>query len=83
MYEISKQARDNIKRIVGIDVNTIKKMSFDEQENWVKNRCSAKNITFSRKKRKSIIGRGNPLLARRKFRTMEDLDKKSKKYIGI
>lgn len=82
MYRISSIAQKNIENIVGLGVDEIKNMSFDEQETWIAKRAKSK-IGFSKKRRIGIIGRGNPLLARRKIRTMEDLDKKSKKYIGI
>ena len=49
---------------------------------WIEKRIG-KKLTFSSKTKKGIAGRGNPLLSRRKIRTLEDLDKKSKKYIGI
>lgn len=42
-----------------------------------------KKDLFFKKLKRGIAGRGNPLLARKKICTTEDLDKKSKKYIGI
>ncbi|MDY6329441.1 MAG: hypothetical protein SPL51_08145 [Lachnospiraceae bacterium] len=82
MYTISDEAQKNIKSIVGLGIQDIKNMSFDEQEMWIAKRVKNR-VIFSTKRKKGIIGRGNALLARRKIRTFEDLDKKSRKYIGI
>lgn len=82
MYTMSNMAKQNIERVIGLSLDKIKAMSIDEEQKWVERR-RRERLIFSKKRRKGIIGRGNPLLARRKIRTMEDLDKKSKKYIGI
>lgn len=58
------------------------KLSADEQQEWVEKRADRK-LKYKRERKKGIMGRGNPLLARRKFRTLEDLDKKSKELYGL
>ena len=83
MYRISGMAQTNIKRILGASIAQIKEMSYEEQEKLTHGKVKGAKITFSKKKRKGRIGRGNPLLARRKIRTKEDLEKKEKKYIGV
>lgn len=82
MYVISKVARENNERIIGLPYDRLTKMSAIEEKNWIEKRIG-KKLTFSRKMKKGIAGRGNPLLSRRKIRTLEDLDRRSKKYIGI
>lgn len=57
-------------------------MSADEERQWVEKK-TGKKLSYSKENRHGIIGRGNPLLARKKIRTIEDLDKKSKKLFGI
>ena len=76
MYVLSETARKNNERIIGLTCDKLAKMSAIEKR-------IGKKLTFSSKTKKGIAGRGNPLLSRRKIRTLEDLDKKSKKYIGI
>lgn len=82
MYTISDTAKSNIERAVGLSIDKIKTMSSIDERRWVEKRTKSK-LTFSKNTKRSVTGRGNPLLSRRKFRTLEDLDKKSKKYIGI
>lgn len=82
MYRISEAAKLNLERIIGLSVEKINHMSFEEQQQWVEKRAKSK-LKYSKKRRRGIVGRGNPLLARRKIRTLEDLSKKSKKYIGM
>lgn len=57
-------------------------MDTKEERSWIEKRNNSK-LAFSKKHRYGIIGRGNPLLARRKIRTAEDLEKKSKKLFGV
>lgn len=82
MYVVSETARKNNERIVGLTCDKLAKMSAIEEKNWIEKRIG-KKLAFSQKMKKGVVGRGNPLLSRRKIRTLEDLDKKSKKYIGI
>lgn len=83
MYRISGMAQTNIERVLGVSIAQIKEMSYEEQEKLAQKKVKDTKIIFSKKKRKGRIGRGNPLLARRKIRTKEDLEKKEKKYIGV
>ena len=57
-------------------------MDVEEERSWIEKRNHSK-LSFSKRQRHGIIGRGNPLLARRKIRTAEDLEKKSKKLFGM
>lgn len=82
MYTISEKTRANIERIIGIPVDKLNKMNTAEERSWVENKKKAK-LSFSKRRRYGIIGRGNPLIARRKIRTAEDLNQKSKQFFGI
>lgn len=82
MFRMSEEAKLNIERVVGLSVEQINALTLQEEIDWVENRTK-KRVMFSKQRRRGIIGRGNPLLARRKICTFADLDKKSKKYIGI
>ena len=82
MYTISEKTRQNIERVVGISVDDLLNMDTEEQRSWIEKRNKEK-LTFSKRRRYGIIGRGNPLIARRKLRTAKDLEHKSKKYFGV
>ena len=82
MNAISSTTQSNIERTIGLTLDKLNEMTFDQQQEWVEQKTNRK-ILFSKEKKRGIVGRGNPLLARKKIRTIEDIDKKSKKYIGI
>mgnify|MGYP004510620461 CR=1 FL=1 len=82
MYVVSDTARKNNERIIGKSLAEVQKMSAEEETQWVEKKIG-KKLIFSKEMKKGRVGRGNPLLSRRKLRTLEDVDKKSKKYIGI
>lgn len=82
MYTISKKTKMNIERVVGMPIEKLVTMDTKEERSWIEKRNNSK-LAFSKKHRYGIIGRGNPLLARRKIRTAEDLEKKSKELFGV
>ena len=82
MYTISKKTKMNIERVVGMPIEKLVTMDTKEERSWIEKKNNSK-LAFSKKHRYGIIGRGNPLLARRKIRTAEDLEKKSKKLFGV
>lgn len=82
MYTTSSATKSNVERVLGLEINKLNEMTFDQQQEWIEQRTNRK-ILFSKEKKHGVIGRGNPLLARKKIRTNEDIDKKSKKYIGV
>ena len=57
-------------------------MTADEEREWIEKKAG-KKLCFGKKRKNGIAGRGNPLLARRKIRTKEDLDIKSQNLYGI
>lgn len=82
MYKISNNTKRNLERSLGISLCDFTKLSADEERIWIEKRAGTK-LQFSKRKKHGIIGRGNPLLARRKLRTIKDLDQKSKNLYGI
>lgn len=82
MYTISNTTKRNIERIVGVPLEKIAEMTVSEEKAWIEHR-SKSPLQFSKRKRYGIIGRGNPLLARRKIRTFEDLGKRKHKLFKI
>lgn len=82
MYTMSERAIKNIEDTVGLPIEKIRKLTIEEEIDWVEKR-SGKKTVFSKEKKALIIGRGNPLLARKRIRTVDDLNALSKKYIGV
>ena len=81
MYIMSNKTKKNIERVVGLPFSQIQQLDLSEEKKWLQKKCQFNG--FTKRVRYAIIGRGNPLLARKKIRTIEDLNKKSKKYLGI
>lgn len=82
MYTLSNTTKANLERSLGIKLKDLAKMSADEERLWIENKIG-KKLTYGKKKKHGVIGRGNPLLSRRKIRTIEDLERKSKNIFGI
>lgn len=82
MYKISNITKGNIERVTGLAIDKIKQMTLQEENDWVEKKCG-RNLLFDKKKRYGVIGRGNPLLSRRKIRNAADLESRSRKYFGI
>lgn len=75
MPEIQETTKRNLSKIVGLDYEEILKMDTVKEIAYVESRIG-KPIVFSTRRTRQRIGRGNPLLARRKFRTLEEVEKK-------
>ena len=80
MVAMSNTTKENIEKIIQMPLEKAKELSAQEELEWVEKICG-KKIIFSKQKRKGIIGRGNPFIARKKIRTMEDVEDKISKII--
>ena len=80
MYTMSALTKSNVERVTGVTIEEMKSMTMNQERDLVKKR-NGERLTFSKQRRFGIIG--NPLLARRKFRTEEDLNIKSKRLMGV
>ncbi len=67
--------KESIERIVGLPIDKIRSMTLDEERELIRKKNTG-DLNFSNRQRKSVYGRGNPLLARKKYRTIEYIDKK-------
>jgi hypothetical protein len=75
MHTLNEKSRGAIKRITGFDVDYIANhLTLDDEILEVK-KITGNKIAFSRKTRPWNIGRGNPLVARRKIKTKEEIEK--------
>ena len=70
---------DETKRIlensIGKSISELSKMDMDEERAFIASKIG-KNPIFSKQSDSRMCGRGNPLIARRRFCTMEDIDKR-------
>ena len=82
MYTMSALTKSNVERVTGVTIEEMKSMTMNEERDLVKKR-NEERLTFSNLRRFVIIGRGNQLHARRKIRTGEDLNIKSKRLMGV
>ncbi|MCL2755067.1 MAG: hypothetical protein FWD35_05065 [Oscillospiraceae bacterium] len=73
MHQLSEETKASFKKIVGLEYEEILAMSHDEIMAYQK--AKIPGLGFSKVRKKGRYGRGNPLLARRKIRTFEDLDR--------
>ena len=69
MYALKASTKSNIEKCLAMSFNDIINMNSDDEDSILK-----PDIPINRDARK--IGRGNPLLARMRFRTMEEVDAK-------
>lgn len=82
MYNISSMTKNNLERSLGLPLTEYSKMTADEEMRWIEKKIN-KRVVYSKLRRHGVIGRGNPLLSRRKIRTIDDLMKKSHELFGI
>ena len=82
MFRISNITKQNLEHSLGVALEDFSKMSADEERKWIERR-TGKNWSFSKKRKHGIMGRGNPLLSRRKIRSIDDLNYKSHIFFGI
>jgi len=75
---LSKEVIASISRITGLSADEMLKMDIYHEFDYIQKRIG-KKLTFSKKRDSRKLGRGNPLIARRRFRTIEDVDKRMEK----
>ena len=82
LFKLNNESLASIKYETGLDVEQISSMSCAEQNAWIEKRAN-KKITFPNQSKSIVAGRGNPLLAKHKYRTLDDLNIQSKKLFGF
>lgn len=70
MYKISDSSKEILEKIVGKRYQDIVNMDCDEEIAYIQKKNNHK-LVFSTKVDKRKIGRGNPLLSRRRIKTMD------------
>ena len=72
---ISQEAKKTLERGIGLSLSQISELTLSDEISYVEAK-TGKALIFSRRADSRKIGRGNPLLARKKFTTMEELNAK-------
>lgn len=78
IHGLSKRTKDNLSACVGTPFERIVGLSLDEEISLASQKHGS-GIVFSKKRSSMRVGRGNPLLARKKIKTIKAVDKKIKK----
>lgn len=77
MYKINERTKRCLEATVGMPYDDIVKLDFEDEMNYV-NKKTGKKLRFSGKQHSDRMGRGNPLIATGRIRTMEEVDKRIK-----
>ena len=80
MYSLKPTTKRNVETCVSLPFSELVSVDHDD-EMCVLKPINGKRIVFPIKKDIRRIGRGNPYLARRRLRTMEEVDKRLSEII--
>ena len=72
---ISSEAKSTLEKNIGLTLDQVCDLNVSGEVSLVKAK-TGKVLTFSKTAHPQKIGRGNPLLARRKFTTIEEVNAK-------
>lgn len=76
VFELSERTKRNISNCVGVPFEQIIGLTPEEEVQAASRKRGGGEIVFSRKRRRGRMGRGSPLLARKKIRLISEVDKK-------
>ncbi len=82
MFSLSSVTKNQIQKAVGLSMSQIFALDSASEKVFVETK-NASPLVFSKNRVGVISGRGNSLLARRKIKTLSDLERQSKKLFGI
>lgn len=82
MFALSGVTKNQIQKAVGLSLSQIFALDSASEKVFVETK-NASPLVFSKRRNEVISGRGNSLLARRKIKTLSDLERQSKKLFGI
>lgn len=77
MY-LSDETKKALEKILGKSIEDVSSLDFDEEISYVKQK-TGKDVTFSKDTDTRMVGRGNPLIIRRRISTMADVNKRLEK----
>lgn len=73
MKMLQEKTKQNLEYLLGVSLNELDGLDLDAELEHIENR-SKKSISFSKKRDKRKVGRGNPLLSRKRYRTMSKVN---------
>lgn len=76
-----KKTKEVTENVTGLSIKEINEMDFDDEIAYIEQKTK-KRMSFSDIKGHRFFGRGNPLLARRRFTTISELDKRITGLVG-
>lgn len=74
MYNIKEKTKEMASFVIGISSDTFKEFDYDDEMNFL-NQADRKGCGFLPNTDNQIVGRGNPLLARDEFLSMNEVNK--------
>ena len=69
-----------VESVTGLTFKEINSLDYDTERELIKKKTQ-KPVIFSKKKDGRVFGRGNPLLAQKRFTTIEEIDKRLEELI--
>lgn len=75
VFTMSKSVERIIVKKTGYSIERLKNLSLAEERDLV-NEKMGRDLAFSNSRNRRKVGRGNPLLARKRIRTMDDVNNK-------
>lgn len=83
VFKLDEKTKENISACVGVPFEKLAGLSLEEELDLASRRRGGEKIVFSRERRGDRVGRGSPLLVKKKIRTMDDVDKKIGKITRV
>lgn len=72
---LNEKTKELLEKTIGRSISELAAMSYEEEIDYAVEKYG-KTPEFSKKEDKRMTGRGNPLIARKRICTMEDIDKR-------
>ena len=74
MYDLKDKTKEMASFVMGINSDTFKELDHDDEINFL-NQTGRKKCDFLPNTDQRVVGRGNPLLARGEFLSMDEVNK--------
>ena len=79
MFTLSERTKNNLVNNIGLSYADI--CGLDNSSEVAMLQGKDCNVVFSREKKPNVVGRGNPYLSRKRFKTMKEVDESIDKII--
>lgn len=83
IFKLNERTKKNISACVGVPFEELMDLSLDEEVALAEKMRGGEKIVFSKESRRGRVGRGSPLLVKKKIRTMDDVDEKIGKIARV